>query len=94
MQISYLPSTDSSMALASVHGDLCMAGAARQMRRLFAPLGAAVCQYVLAATDVDEKSKDASGDDDFEAWVAYRKAKRMLAKNEGSWGNRNKLKKV
>ena len=40
-----------------------------------------------------KKSKGASGDDDFAAWLAYREAKESLAEKGSSWGKR-KIAKV
>ena len=59
-------------------GDVGMAPAPRQMGRLLGPPGGAVRQHVPAATEVDAYS---SGDD-FAAWMAYRKAKKSLARKE------------
>ena len=50
-----------------------MDAVARQMRRLFGLMGGALRQDVLAETDVDGKSKDASDEGDFAARVANRK---------------------
>ena len=58
---------DKSLVLASVRENLGMAAEERQLGRLFGPMGDAVRQDVLAATDTGEKAKDASEGGDFEA---------------------------
>ena len=47
------------------------------MRRLFRPCGSAAIQDVLVAADLDTASEEES----FEAWAAYRKAKRRRGKS-------------
>ena len=79
MQKAPLPRAEKSLLLASVHGDLGIAADARQMRRLFGPCGVTALQDVLAAADLHAISTD---DDDYAAWVAHRKAKRIDEKEE------------
>ena len=76
--------------LPSLQGNVGMAAVARQMRRLFGPAGGAVRQDVLAATGVDEQSKAASDDDDFEALVSYRNAKKSSTEKESTWAKKGK----
>ena len=63
--------------LASRHNTLAPPEVSSQMRRLFGPRGNAARRGVLLAADSDT----ASGEEDFTALVAYRKAKK--AKREG-----------
>ena len=51
--------TDKSLVLASVRGNLGMAAEARKLKRLLGPMGDAVRRDILAATDTEEKAKDA-----------------------------------
>ena len=55
-------------------GNLGMATAARQLRRLVGPVGNVVGQDVLLVTD---KAETVTEDGDFEAWVTSRKAKKI-----------------
>ena len=73
---------EKSLGLASPRGNSGAAAAARWTRRLRGPMGNAVRQDVLAATDLEEKAGGAPDDDDFEAWVASRKAEKNLTE----WG--------
>ena len=50
--------------------------ASSQIRPLFGPRGNAARQDVLSAADLDAVSEE----EDFEAWVAYRKAKKEKTK--------------
>ena len=61
-----------SMGLACVQNNLAFPGAPSLMRRLFGPRGSAVRQDVLAAADLGP----ALGEEDYAAWVAYRKARK------------------
>ena len=58
------------------------------MRRLFGPCGYASRQDVLVAAGKDPASEE----EDFEAWAAYRKAKRArkVAQDNGEQGSREK----
>ena len=61
---------------------------ARQMRRLFGPMGSTVRQDVPAATDLEEDAKTSSGADELEA-------EKELATKEsdrGKWGQSGKVK--
>ena len=59
---------------ASAQGTLGFPAVTKRMGRLFGPRGGAACQYVLVAADIDASSEEET---DFEAWVAYRKVKKM-----------------
>ena len=69
-----------TMVLASVGNMLAFPKVSAQMRRLFGPCGSASRHGVLVARDIDTVSEEG----DFEAWAAYRKAKR--AKKDGKGG--------
>ena len=58
------------LAMASVRSSLSHAHAAAQMRRLFGNIGSARNQDALVAQDMDA----VSGEENFEAWAAYREA--------------------
>ena len=60
------------------------------MGRLFGPMGDTGQQDVLAGPIMEEKDKTHWDDDDLEAWVAYRTAKKVVAKREGLGGPRKK----
>ena len=66
-----------SQFLASAQGNLGIAPAAKRMRRLFGPMGKTVRQNDLEVTDMGDKAKTASDDDDFAAWAAYRKENKI-----------------
>ena len=96
MQNAALPKYEKTMVLASLGNTLALPQASAQMRRLFGPRGYASRQYVLAAQDMDTVSEE----EDYEAWLAYWKAKRATrssggpdkrAKTEGGdYGSRDK----
>ena len=71
-----------------------MAAAARRARRLFGPMGNAVQQDVPAAMDTEEKAKDAFGEADFGASVAYPKAGKHLTKTKRDGGKEGKSEQV
>ena len=56
-----------------------MAAAARQIRRLFGPIGGAVRGDVLAATEMDANSSD----EDLAAWATCRKSEASMVGNDG-----------
>ena len=64
------------------------------MSRLFGPMGNAVRPDVLATTEMEEQAQDAVDDDDFDAWVAFCKAKKNLTKKERDGRKRGKSGKV
>ena len=65
--------------MASIRNALAFPEVASQMRRLFGPHGSAARQDVLVAADMHAASEGA----DFEAWAAYRKAKKGKKKVNG-----------
>ena len=73
------------MVLASLSNTLASPQVSPRMRRLFGPRGNASRQDVRVAQDMDTVSEE----EDFEAWMAYRKAKREK-KEGGGQGKRNK----
>ena len=79
MQNAGLPNNDKPQALASIRNTLAFPQASRQMCRLFGPRGSEARQDVLLAADLDTVSEE----EDFAAWVAYRKAKKDKRKEEG-----------
>ena len=72
-----LPKNEKTMALASLGNTLAFPQVSAQMRRLFGPCGYASRQDVMVARELDTVSDE----EDSEAWLAYRKAKRA---NRGS----------
>ena len=79
---------EKTLALVSLQNTLAFPAVSAQMRRLFGPCGYASRQDVLVAAKMDTGSEE----EDFEAWTAYRKAKR--AKKDGtSGGSRGAQKK-
>ena len=66
--------------LASLHKTLASSGISAQMCRLFGPRDCASRRDVPVAADMGTASEE----EDFEAWIAYRKAKR--AKKDGKGG--------
>ena len=76
-----------TLVLASLGDTLAFPNVAAQMRRLFGPRGYASRQDNLVAQDMDT----APAEEDFEAWLAYRKAKRAQKEN-GDHGSREKSK--
>ena len=76
--------------LARVQGYVGISAVARQMRGLIGLCGGVTRQDVSAAADADANS---NGDDDFAAWVAYRKAKKKGARGRVEEGEQKKVKK-
>ena len=74
--------------LTSVGSSLVFAHVSAQMPRLFGNIGSSQSMDVLVAQDMDQVSEE----DDFEAWVAYRKAKRAK-KNSSDGGSRDSVPK-
>ena len=72
------------LVVASVGSSLLFENVSAQMRRLFGSIGSSQNMDVLVAQDLDHVSDE----DDFEAWVAYRKAKRAK-KNSSDGGSRD-----
>ena len=77
--VSVLRKTDAAlskhekiMVLASLRNALAFPQVSAQMRRLFGPRGYTSRQDVLAAQGMDTASEE----EDFECWLAFRKAKR------------------
>ena len=66
------PKYKQSLVLASIRNNLAFPEVSSQMRRLFGPRASAVRQDVLAAADLDTVSEE----EDYAAWVAYRKARK------------------
>ena len=79
MHNASLSSAEQSLVLASVEGDSGIAASASHTERLFGPMDNTVRQDVIAVTDMGVKDNTSAEDDDFAAWVAYRKAKKNLA---------------
>ena len=77
MQNAALSKNEKTMALASLGNTLAFPLVSARMRRLFGPCGYASRQDVMVAQDMDTVSEE----EDFEAWVAYRKAKRATRGN-------------
>ena len=75
-----LSKNERQLVVASVGSSLRFGIVTEQMRRLFGNIGSAQTGDVLVAQGLDQVSDE----DDFEAWVAYRKAKR--AKKNSSDG--------
>ena len=90
MQGAFLPGVNRSPVSAGARGNLEMAAAAKQMRRIPAPTRNTVRRGVLAAPYVAGKANVAWGDDDFESGLAYRRAKGNLARMERDGGQRRK----
>ena len=84
IQNAALSKTEKQLVVASVGSSLVFGNVAAQMRRLFGNMGSSQNMDVLVTQDVDQ----ASDEDDFEAWVAYRKAKRAK-NNMGDAGSRD-----
>ena len=80
VQNASLSRSDKSMESASAQGNLEIPAAARQTRRLFGPIGGPVRRDVLAAMEIDANSSNV----DIAAMVAYRGAKKSMAKREGA----------
>ena len=70
---------EKSPAPASVRSAPALPEVSSHMRRLFGPRGSAARHGVLAAADVDAVSEE----EDFEAWAAYRKARKEKRKEPG-----------
>ena len=70
MQNAALNKNEKSLVLASLGNTLAFPQASAQMRRLFGHCGHASRQDVPVAEDLDTASEE----EDFEAWMAYRKA--------------------
>ena len=75
-----LPKNERQLMVASAGSSLLLGNVSAQTRRLFGNIGSSRNMDALVAQDLDQVSDE----DDFEAWVAYRKAKR--AKNRVSEG--------
>ena len=75
-----LPKNEKILVLASLRDALVFSEVPAQMHRLFGPRGRASRQDVLVAADIDAVSEE----EEFEAWTAYRKAKR--ARKDGRGG--------
>ena len=86
MQNAPLPRPDKSLASASAQGDSGVTPAARRTRGQFGPIGGAVRQDALAATEWSVNSSD----DGFAAWVAHRKAKNNLPDKDWASGSKQK----
>ena len=71
-QDASLSKNERQLITASAGSPLAFSQVAAQMRRLFGNVGSDQRQDALAAQDLDTVSEE----EDFEAWVAYRKAKR------------------
>ena len=78
-----LSKNERQLAIASVGSSLSFVHVAAQMRRLFGNIGSAQNQDALVAQDMD----NVSDEENFEAWAAYRKAKRAK-KNLSDGGSR------
>ena len=87
MQNAAFSRSEKSWVLASVQGDLGFPAASKQMRRLFVPRGGAGRQDVLVAANIDLSSEAGT---DFEAWVAYREAKKKSWKKKREDGDARK----
>ena len=72
-----LPKNEKTRVLTSLRNTLAFPQVSAQMRRLFGPCGYASRQDVMVAQDMDTVSEE----EDFEAWIAYRKAKRATRGN-------------
>ena len=79
MQNAALTRYEATLVLASLQETLASPEESARMRRSFGPRGYASRQNVPVAADMDA----VSGEKDFEAWVAYRKAKRARKDGEG-----------
>ena len=85
VQNAALTKNEKTLALASSGNTLAFESVSAQMRRLFGPCDYASRQDVLAAADMDTVPED----EDFEARMAYRKAKRVKkdVQNNGGPGS-------
>ena len=79
MRNAALPKNGRTLVAASIRNTLAFPEVSAQMRRLSCPRGYASRRDVLVAADMDAVSEE----EDFEAWVAYRKAKRARKDGEG-----------
>ena len=85
IQSAALSQNEETLVLASLGNSPASPQVSSQMRRLFGPRGFASRRDVLVARDMDT----ASGEEDFEAWMALREANRAK-KEGGSQGKRGK----
>ena len=85
MQNAALTKNKKTLVLASLGNTLAFPQASAQMRRLFGPCGSESRQDVPAAQDMDTVSEV----EDFEAWMADRKAARATREGGGQ-GNRDR----
>ena len=85
MQNAALTKNEKTMVSARLGNTLAFPEVSPQLRRLFGPCGYASKQDLLVAQGINTVSEA----EDFEAWVAYRKAKRAK-KDGGDHGNREK----
>ena len=83
-----LSKNERQLVVASAGSSLRLGIVREQMRRLFGNIGSAQTGDVLVAQGLDQVSDE----DDFEAWVAYRKAKRAK-KNSSDGVNRDSVPK-
>ena len=88
IQNAALSKNERQLVIASVGSSLAFGHVSAQMRRLFGNIGSSQSMDVLVAQDMDQVSEE----DDFEAWVAYRKAKRAK-KNSSDGGSRDSVPK-
>ena len=87
MQNAALTQNGQTLVLASLGNALALQSVSAQMRRLSGPCGYASRQHVLVAAEMDTASEE----EDCEAWMAYRNAKRAK-KDGGGLGSREKRK--
>ena len=83
MRNAALAENEKTLVLASLGNKLASPQASAQMRRVSGPCGYAPRQDVLVAQDMDT----VPAEEDFEPWVAYRKAKRAR-RDGGGQGSR------
>ena len=78
LQNASLSKHERQLVMAGVGSSFNFLNVTAQMRRLFGNVGSLQNQDALVAQDLD----DVSEEDDIEAWIAYRKAKRAKKANE------------
>ena len=83
MQNAALTKNEKTVALASIREILAFPEVSAQMRRLSGPREYASRQVVLVAADMDAVHEE----EDFEAWMAYRKATRAKKGGKSSGDN-------